>query len=214
MGVMSQPWAPPTTEPISQPAPPTASTPKPSWWERRPRWQKISAAAVTALILVAAGHATRTTRIDRKAADDALQLLAASRAAGVSQQQQLNADQTTISQLQQTAAAAVAEKQRLDARSAQLDQQQQALTAQKAQLDQRQAQLDASSFGPGLYQVGKDIQPGTYHTTGAANCYWAKLRSSTTSDIIDNSNNDGPQTVVVNSAYFQTENCATWTKIG
>lgn len=46
--------------------------------------------------------------------------------------------------------------------------------------------------------VGTDIVPGTYHTPGGSHCYWARLNSLDTGDIIDNNNNSsssGPQSV-------------------
>ncbi|HEV7236813.1 MAG TPA: hypothetical protein VGN15_11560 [Ktedonobacteraceae bacterium] len=34
-----------------------------------------------------------------------------------------------------------------------------------------------ASFGDGTYQVGKDIQPGTYRTRSASsNCYYERLK--------------------------------------
>jgi hypothetical protein len=54
------------------------------------------------------------------------------------------------------------------------------------------------SFGEGTYVVGTDIQPGLYKTAGGSGiCYWARLSSLNTSDIIDNSNSVGLQTVQV-----------------
>jgi Skp family chaperone for outer membrane proteins len=67
-----------------------------------------------------------------------------------------------------------------------------------------------ATFSDGLYKVGTDIKAGTYHTEGGTNCYWAKLSSSDTGDIISNNLADGPQTVVVDSPWFETEDCGTW----
>lgn len=35
----------------------------------------------------------------------------------------------------------------------------------------------ATAFGPGVYTVGTDIQPGTYSAPGGSNCYWERLSS-------------------------------------
>ena len=56
--------------------------------------------------------------------------------------------------------------------------------------------------GDGVFVVGMDIKPGTYHTTGAVgggggDCYYALLSSTNTSDIIDNNNVTGPATITV-----------------
>jgi hypothetical protein len=64
----------------------------------------------------------------------------------------------------------------------------------------------------GTYQVGVDIVPGTYRTTGGSGCYWARLRSLSTNDIIDNNNASGPVVVEIlpSDAAFLTERCGTW----
>ena len=112
----------------------------------------------------------------------------------------------------------------LDARAAALDEAERSLDRTRIALDQRQKDLDArtaalkaTSFGDGLFQVGRDVQPGTYREIQpVGNCYYAKLRSDTTSDIIDNANTTGPATVSLAApvAYFQSRGCGTWTKIG
>jgi hypothetical protein len=74
----------------------------------------------------------------------------------------------------------------------------------------------------GVYVVGQDIAPGVYHTSGAGGsassggaCYYATLNSDNTSDISDNNNFNGPETVDVSGAHaFQISGGCTWTKIG
>jgi hypothetical protein len=61
----------------------------------------------------------------------------------------------------------------------------------------------ATTFsGNGTYQVGVDIAPGTYRSAGSAEgttptCYWARLKSLSTSDIINNNISPGPQVVEI-----------------
>jgi hypothetical protein len=64
----------------------------------------------------------------------------------------------------------------------------------------------------GTYLVGSDILPGIYRTTGGSNCYWARLSSLNTSDIINNNNSSGPQVVEIlpTDRAFLTENCQPW----
>jgi hypothetical protein len=66
----------------------------------------------------------------------------------------------------------------------------------------------------GTYQVGVDIVPGNYHTTGSSGCYWARLSSLDTNDIIDNNNSNGPQVVGIQPTdkAFLTQRCGTWQK--
>jgi len=75
-------------------------------------------------------------------------------------------------------------------------------------------QATASAFSAGLYRVGTDIAAGRYHTSGGESCYWAKLRTSDPSSYIDNRLHAGPQTVTVDSPYFSTDGCGTWTRVG
>jgi hypothetical protein len=70
--------------------------------------------------------------------------------------------------------------------------------------------IEKSSFGDGLYKVGADIKAGTYRTTGGSGCYRARLSSSDTYDITDNHFGNGPQTLVINSAWFESQGCGTW----
>lgn len=66
----------------------------------------------------------------------------------------------------------------------------------------------------GTYQVGVDIVPGTYRSAGGTGCYWSRLKSLNTSDIINNNLSDGPQVVAIQptDAAFLTKNCGPWQK--
>jgi hypothetical protein len=72
----------------------------------------------------------------------------------------------------------------------------------------------------GVYVVGQDIPAGIYHTSGNGGgaldqCYYATLSSTNTSDILDNNNFNGPETVDLSGAYaFQISGGCTWTKMG
>lgn len=66
----------------------------------------------------------------------------------------------------------------------------------------------------GVYVVGSDMAAGTWHTTGGAQCYYAKLASTNTSDIQDNNNITGTATVTIGSSTkaFEIDGGCTWTK--
>ena len=68
----------------------------------------------------------------------------------------------------------------------------------------------------GTFVVNTDIAPGTYRTDGGPTCYWARLKSLNTGDVIDNNVSDGQQVVriVPTDTAFMTRDCGTWTKIG
>lgn len=72
-------------------------------------------------------------------------------------------------------------------------------------------------FSDGTYQVGKDIQPGTYRTrVGSPGCYYARLKGfgGTVDDIIANNDTDAPAivTIAASDAGFTSDGCGTWTK--
>lgn len=74
-----------------------------------------------------------------------------------------------------------------------------------------------ASFGDGTYQVGADIQPGTYRTReGSPGCYYERLSgfSGEFDDIISNGSTDAPAIVTIKptDSGFTSQGCGTWTK--
>jgi cell division protein FtsB len=109
----------------------------------------------------------------------------------------------------------------LSQQAATLKQQQATLAQQQQAVKAQMGELQASQIsGDGVYVVGKDIKAGVYHTngsgnTGANDCYFATLNSTDTSNIANNNNFDGPETVDVSSAYaFDVNGPCTWVKVG
>jgi hypothetical protein len=72
-----------------------------------------------------------------------------------------------------------------------------------------------TSFGDGTWQVGVDVEPGTYTTTGAGGptCRHGLGRTRTSAKIAERS---GSATVVLTEAdgWFDTAGCAMWTRTG
>jgi hypothetical protein len=73
-----------------------------------------------------------------------------------------------------------------------------------------------ATFTDGTFQVGSDIQPGTYRTqTGSQGCYYARLKGfgGTTGDILANNLTNYPAivTVLPSDKGFSSQNCGTWT---
>jgi hypothetical protein len=77
-----------------------------------------------------------------------------------------------------------------------------------------------SMSGDGMYQVGTDIQPGTYKSTGNAEgaCYWERSKDALhgLDSITGNDNVTGTALVTVKSsdAYFKSQGCGDWRKTG
>ena len=75
-----------------------------------------------------------------------------------------------------------------------------------------------TTFGAGTWEVGVDIQPGRYKTTGpdesGLGCYYSRLETGDGSlgDIIDNNISQGPVTVTIQDTdgLFETSGCAGW----
>lgn len=71
--------------------------------------------------------------------------------------------------------------------------------------------------GDGTFEVGVDVEPGTYvsDAPSSGSCYWSRLSSSTgDSNIIDNNISSGQSIVTISAsdAFFETSRCDGWTK--
>lgn len=64
----------------------------------------------------------------------------------------------------------------------------------------------------GMYRVWIDIPMGRYRNAGGKSCYWARLGSLDTSDIIDSKKTSSPQEITIRASdtAFLTQNCGTW----
>jgi hypothetical protein len=231
------------TMPETRAAPTTGQDQLRALWARP--WVKCTAIGLTAALLVGVGAAAGSssansardkykTELDTEAATTKA---AASRAADAAKAASSNVaalhSQLEAASLQAKAAtdrangaeaAAVktaktklaSQSAALDARKKQLDGQASAVAEREAAVAAAEGHLKANTItGEGVFGVGADMQPGTWHTNGASGCYYAILNSTDTSDIADNNNTDGPATVTLQSGkYFEVSGCADWTKIG
>jgi hypothetical protein len=67
----------------------------------------------------------------------------------------------------------------------------------------------------GVYVIGQDIPGETWHTSGGTQCYEATLASTDMSNITDNNNFSGPDTVDLSGAKaFDISGGCTWTHEG
>jgi hypothetical protein len=131
------------------------------------------------------------------------------------------AQQATTTAQQATATANAQASAAYASRNAALTQQETTLKQQEKTVAAEMGQLQASQIsGDGVYVVGKDIKAGVYHTSGSGNtgqndCYFATLNSTDTTNIADNNNFDGAETVDVSSAYaFEVNGPCTWVRVG
>ena len=218
--------------PVPIPAPAPEKTPK--TWKRRKSVVAMVGIGIACLAIGGASGTSRAAEAEDRADDAEAAMAVAEERADVAEAVVGDAEEradTAESDAQEGAQETLAEGQAgLDTRSAELDGRSAELDGRQAALDQRDADLvareqavgiaeadaEANSFGNGVFAVGTDIQPGRYHTDGGSGmCYYAFLGADGI-DIIDNQIVDGggPATVVIDSPFFESSDCGTWTKVG
>lgn len=70
-----------------------------------------------------------------------------------------------------------------------------------------------SLFTDGVFEVGRDMQPGTYRSGAQTDCYWSINGDANGDDIIANHYGDGPAIASVSTGqFFETSGCAAWVK--
>ncbi|MHC1559559.1 flagellar basal body-associated FliL family protein [Actinomycetospora sp. C-140] len=73
-----------------------------------------------------------------------------------------------------------------------------------------------SSFSSGTYEVGTEIEPGTYRTSGSDFCYWSRLNSNDgeLGSINANGFADGPSSMSVKAGdkYIEFSGTCSWTR--
>ena len=89
--------------------------------------------------------------------------------------------------------------------------------AERAAEKEPEQEAPHPNFSDGTYQVGTDIQPGTYRTReGSPNCYYERLKDFTggMNSILANGNTNTPAIVTIKptDAGFNSQGCGTWTK--
>lgn len=217
-------------ETTHQPPQETAPAPK------RPRkWPHRLAYGAGAVVLIGIGSAigatSKTTGVSQatynasQAHVSSLRGQVASLSGQISTLQgQVNSDNAAVTAAQNKAATAVskanaAAAQAYASREAALSQKYATYNAQNAALQKEIGNVNASSISAaGVYVVGKDIKPGTWHTNGDNGvggnaCYFAALNdnSGSINSIANNNNFDGPETVDVSGYYgLQIDGPCTW----
>lgn len=210
----------PSPSPVEESLPPPPLLDPPSGAARQRRWPRRTAATAALVIALAAGAGIGSAASSNTGALNAANRhLAAARGQvgtlrveyGAAKAQAQRATATANAKAQ---AAYAARNAALDARSKSLDQRADAISVAEGQIQSSTISAD------GVYVIGKDIPAGTYHTTGDGGqtdneCYFATLNSTNTSDISDNNNFDGPETVDVSGAFaFQISGPCTWVRAG
>jgi hypothetical protein len=180
---------------------------------------KIAAVVVSCLVLLGGGFASGVAAGRSPIPGYQQQIAQASRNLNAEQLKLSNEKITLQAEQGQVTAAQAAAKNAMTTALAQVSAQYKSklATVQSLQRKLQQEQgivLSSTISADGVYVVGKDIPSGTYHTSGGNQCYYATLGSTDTSNINDNNNFNGPETVDVSAAYaFQVSGGCTWVKV-
>jgi hypothetical protein len=182
--------------------------------------------AVVALVVgTAIGASGRTATSKLTAADTKLATATRLERTDISKIAALSA-QLASARSQASHAMAIATSKaasRYAAREASISSLQSSLSSAKNQYQTDIGDLQASSISAdGVYVVGTNIKAGTWYTPGDGlgssgndQCYFATLNSTNTSDISDNNNFAGSETVSLDGVYaFQISGGCTWSRTG
>jgi len=124
---------------------------------------------------------------------------------------QVEAKAASLDQVISASGEAVGEAQ------AKLKSREEALASKEAKVNEVIRSIEATSFGDGTHEVGKDIVPGKYKAAEPTDrCYWEKLTGGDGLDsIIANDMARGPTTVVISKKvpFFKSRGCGTWVKV-
>ena len=117
-------------------------------------------------------------------------------------------------------AAQATAKSDYSARNAALNQEAAALEQKSQTVAAEIGELQANTIrAAGVYVVGHDIKPGTWHTVGdgsasGGHCAYATIGSTNMSDILDKSWFDGAETVDVSGTHaFEISGPCTWVRL-
>lgn len=115
--------------------------------------------------------------------------------------------------------ASAAKEAELSTRAEELETRESEAKELQETLDAEVASREANSFGTGLHEVGVDVKPGKYKTSGpngenSAGCYYSwKSSFGSDADIIDNELTKGNATVVLKKGqFFEVGSCEDFIK--
>ncbi len=185
------------------------STGRPNPWKRLPGWARGSLIAFLGFFLGFAAAAPNQEEVDKAKSITAKEqsIYAAAyvkRDAAAAEQKELL---DGMSELEETADEKQAEAKARELKA------RRTLAKLRREIRGARTTISKSTFeGEGMYLVGDDIEPGTYKAESSSGCYWARLASGDTSDIVDNDNVDGPAVITVAAGDYavQVSGCGTF----
>jgi hypothetical protein len=182
-----------------------------SWWSNRPGWLRGGAILILGLIIGVSIAQPEPAKEKQANAITAKQKSIYAAAYAKREDAQLEYDK--LAQQSEDLQTKISDQQaesRADQRAAKKK-----LTKLRHKITGARTEVAKSTFpGEGTFRVGAEVEPGTYKAAAQSGCYWARLASGDTSDIIDNNNADGPVLLTIEPGDFAIEvaGCSTFHK--
>lgn len=187
-------------------------------------WTRKPVLVIFALVLVAVGYGvgTSSNTAAQQSLTQARSQLTALRGKLSAADDRFASEQATVQSARTQASQADAQAQaKYAGQEAVLAAKERGVRQDQRAVNAMEGRLEASAISEdGVYVVGQDIKSGTWHTPGDGGqnddaCYYATLNSTNTSDISDNNNFDGPETVSLGGVNaFQISGPCTWYRVG
>jgi outer membrane murein-binding lipoprotein Lpp len=199
-----------------------------TWLSSHPRWTLALTALVAMLVGVGIGAAGSQTELDelerdvskRDAQIAGLERKVAAAARGAERARSEVADRLESVERRERDLRTREEEQRERLADEEREQRSR-LAERRRELNERERRVSSaeaarerSKITDGIWQRGRDFEPGLYRAPGGDGCYWAKLNSASTNDIAENGGFSTNQTLQIDSPFFQTNECGEWVKIG
>ncbi len=130
--------------------------------------------------------------------------------------------------VEEATAASGATQEELDRQEADLESREGDMRTKQEELDQREQELEVrerledssggtDTIGNGVFEVGDDVQPGTYESDGPddpeISCTYRVSTDEDGNDIVSSEVTEGPGTVTLEEGqFFTSQYCLTWTQ--
>jgi len=186
------------------------------WFSAHPAWTATIVGVVALLIGVGIGAAgtedqTRIDELEGQVADLKRDVAREQRFAAESRERVRAAERRADRQVR------TAEQRALRSAQRQLAERSQDVEQRESEVAEKEQTLEGNTISDGTWQLDRDYEAGLYRAPGGDACYWAKLSTAHgggLDDIIENGIGGGPQTVQIDSPFFETNGCGEWQKIG
>ena len=217
----------------------TEKVKKPNRWQRLPTWAKWTIGVVGAIFLMGIGGAIAESENKEASLKDEIASLqsdarrAEAHASGAeAETQKIERELDSLTEEAKAKAKKIVEAAKKDAGSIEAstsDAQQELenvegevetvegeLSATESELGGAEESVAKGTITDGTWRLEEDYLSGTYEAPGGGSCYWAMLSSvggGGIEDIIENGGFNKHQILTIESPYFESSGCGTWTRV-